>query len=231
MNKKLLVVTLLSLNSAAVFAQSKFEGFYTQAGVGYFSANPTLTNSSITSPAGANFPQTSTISSTSGVNGLLSAGYIFNLNKQYTLGVGLDYQPFAGQTGNYSQTNTNLVPASQLGTYQVRSGSSIYLAPGVALADDSLLYAKVGYAAVQTKITPTGGTGYATTNYSGYLLGLGYKKIINGGFYGFGELNYSSYGNKTTPGTGPWGGGGTYTSTSQTSINALNAIVGVGYKF
>jgi hypothetical protein len=116
------------------------------------------------------------------------------------------------------------------GTYKVNSASSIYLAPGIALSPDKLLYAKVGYSMLQAKISPTGGSS-GTTDYTGYLLGLGYKQIIKGGLYGFGEINYSSYGNQTTPSSGPWGGGGTYTSTSQSSINTFNTIVGVGYKF
>ena len=230
MKKHLLIAALTTIAASTTYAQSKFEGFYGQAGVGYFSGTPTLSNSSITSPAGVNFPQTSSIDSTSGFNGLISAGYTFSLNKQYTLGLGIDYQPFTGQSGNYSQTNANIVPNPMTGTYKVNSASSIYLAPGIALSPDKLLYAKVGYSMLQAKISPTGGSS-GTTDYTGYLLGLGYKQIIKGGLYGFGEINYSSYGNQTTPSSGPWGGGGTYTSTSQSSINTFNTIVGVGYKF
>jgi len=222
------VATLLGSTSA--IGQSKFEGFYGQVGVGYYLTNPTLKNSSLTSPGGTNYPYSTTIDSTNSFNGQISAGYTFNLDKQFTLGLGVDWQPFASQEGNYSQTNSSLSPATTTGKWKVNNAYNIYLAPGIALTPDSLAYLKVGYAASQNKTTPSGGASF-TTNYSGYLVGLGYKQLISKGFYGFGEVNYTSFGNQTTNGSGPWGGGGTYTTTSQSNANSFNAIVGVGYKF
>jgi outer membrane immunogenic protein len=230
MNKKLLAATLLTVSATGAMAQSAFEGFYGQAGIGYFAATPSLTNSSLTNPSGTNYPFSTSSSNSNSFNGALSAGYTFNLDKQFTLGLGVDYQPFAGQEANYSQTNNSLSPATSTGTWKQNNAYNIYIAPGVAVTKDSLAYAKLGYAATQIKTTPTGGTS-GTTNLSGYLVGLGYKQIITGGLYGFGEVNYTSYGNATANGTGPWAGGGTYTTKTTISANAMNVLVGVGYKF
>lgn len=216
--------------STSILAQSKFEGFYGQAGIGYFSASPSIGSNSLTNPSGTNYPYSSTINSSNGFNGALSGGYTFSVNNQFTLGLGVDYQPFANQEANYAYTNNSLSPATTSGKWKQNNSYSIYLAPGLVLSPDQLVYAKVGYAGTQIKSTPNGGSS-GTTNYTGYLLGLGYKQIITGGFYGFSEFNYSSYGSKNSQTTGPWGGGGTYTINTNTSANAYNFIVGVGYKF
>lgn len=230
MKKKLLVASLLSAVAFSASAQSKFEGFYGQLGIGYSAVSPGIKNSSLTSPAGTNYPFSSSIDNSSSFNGALSAGYTFNLDKQFTLGLGVDYQPFTGQETNYSLTNSSLSPATSTGKWKQNNAYNIYIAPGVVVAPDSLVYAKLGFAGTQIKTTPTGGTS-GTTNYTGYVLGLGYKQIITGGLYGFGEINYSSYGNQTSNGSGPWASGGTYTTKTEANANAFNALVGVGYKF
>jgi hypothetical protein len=66
-------------------------------------------------------------------------------------------------------------------------------------------------------------------------LGLGYKQIISGGWYGFGEVNYASYGNKTVStsynSTVVNVGSVPTTATSTISANTMNVLLGVGYKF
>jgi hypothetical protein len=59
---------------------------------------------------------------------------------------------------------------------------------------------------------------------------LGYKQIIQGGLYGFGEFNYMSYGNQTASATGTVSGY-TVNSSITSNANAYNLIVGLGYKF
>ena len=73
-------------------------------------------------------------------------------------------------------------------------------------------------------------TGGDTTNYTGYSLGLGYKQIISGGLYGFGEVNYASYGNQTSSQSGVVSGSVLSTSVTS-SANVTNLLVGLGYKF
>ena len=59
------------------------------------------------------------------------------------------------------------------------------------------------------------------TSYTGYSLGLGYKQIIQGGLYGFGEVNYAAFSSK--------GDGNGLSGTNQPT--ATNILVGLGYKF
>lgn len=230
MKKNLLVAALLSAVGASAMAQSAFEGLYGQVGIGYSSVSPSLSNSSLTSPSGTNYPFSTSASNSNSFNGAISAGYTFNLDKQFTLGIGVDYQPFAGQEADYSLTSNSLTPSNFTGKWKQNNAYNIYIAPGVAVTKDSLVYAKLGYSSTQIKSTPTGGAS-STDNLNGYLVGLGYKQIITGGLYGFGEINYTSYGNKTSTDSGPWSGGGRYTTSTTVSANAMNVLVGVGYKF
>lgn len=64
---------------------------------------------------------------------------------------------------------------------------------------------------------------------NGYSLGLGYRQIISGRWYGFGEVNYTKYGdaylNKSKFDE-------TYVSTTGSfNASSMNALVGLGYRF
>lgn len=223
------------LGSVAVNAQSKFEGAYGQLGIGYQQNNLSLSNGLLVPPAGnspSSYNMSTNVSSNSGFNGAISAGYNFGVNPQFLLGVGVDYQPFASQSSNLTASNSSLSPSSQTMSYKQNNQVNVFLTPGLVLDADKLLYAKVGYSATQLKYTTSAGAS-SNTNYNGYILGLGYKQIISGGFYGFGEVNYASYGNQTLTVNGSWGGtpSGTYTETATSSLNNLSLLVGVGYKF
>jgi outer membrane immunogenic protein len=235
MNKKLLVAALFAATTTSVFAQSKFEGFYGQLGVGYSSVNPSISSSTLTPPAGnspSSYNLTPSVSTSSSFNGAISTGFNFSVQPQFLLGIGVDYMPVAGQSANTSLSNSSLSPSTLSLSYKQNSLYNVYLTPGFAIEPDKLLYAKLGYSGLQIKTTSsTGATG--TTNFNGYLVGLGYKQIIKGGLYGFGEVGYSSYGNQTLTATGSWTTAptGTYNISTTVNANAFNAMVGVGYKF
>jgi hypothetical protein len=73
-------------------------------------------------------------------------------------------------------------------------------------------------------------TNSSSNNTNGYSLGLGYKQIVKGGLYGFGEVNYASYGKQTNTQTGAIGGRPASASITSSS-NVFNVLVGIGYKF
>lgn len=230
MNKKILVAALLAASASGVFAQSKFEGAYGQVGVGFTSVNPSVSNSSLRPPAGntpSSYPYSVSTSSSNSFAGALALGYTFSVAPQFTLGLGADYLPFNGQSSNITYSNSQLNPSSSTYSWKQKQTYNLYLAPGIAVSPDKLVYAKLGYSNTQIDLSGSNQT------LSGYLVGLGYKQIISGGFYGFVEANYTSYGNKTLTTTGPWVSGttGTYSASSTVSANAFNALVGVGYKF
>jgi outer membrane immunogenic protein len=228
--KKLLVATAVVGLVGTANAQSAFEGFYGQVGLGIQSLTPDLKNASLTNPSGTRYGFGTSADNTNSFTGTATLGYNFSVSQTFLLGVGAEYTPIAGQSGNYNYTSSQLSPSSFPGTFKFKNSYNIFLSPGIALDKESVLYGKIGYTGASVESTPSGGSS-STTNYTGYSLGLGYKKIISGGLYAFGEANYFSYGDKTDTTTGPWSGGGTYTVTGTSSANIFNFLVGVGYRF
>jgi hypothetical protein len=221
----LLVVTgVVTLSSMQVSAQS-FEGFYGQVGVGFQSVVPSVTNASITSPSGTRYNMGTSVDSTSSFTGTATLGYSFLVAPSFLLGFGGEYSPFAGQSGNVSYTNSGLNPSTISTTYKLKNSYNFFLSPGIVIDPQSVAYAKIGYTGAGIE------AGGSTTNYTGYSLGLGYKRFISGNLYAYGETNYMSYGNKSETSSGPWGGGGSYAASVTSSANAYNFLVGIGYKF
>lgn len=215
-----------TLSSIQVNAQSKFEGAYGQLGVGYENVTPSFSSSGLTVSGLGTLPINTTVSNQGSFVGVVGAGYMAGLTKDFFLGLGVEYSPFAGQSGNYSYGIAGV--GTQTGTYQKQNSYNVFLSPATPIGQDGLLYGKVGFTGASIKATESGSSN--TTNYTGYSLGVGYKQIIQGGLYGFGEVNYISLGNTTNTYSGVVSGH-TYSYSNTSSANAYNAIIGVGYKF
>lgn len=232
-----------------------WEGAYGQLGVGFGIFAPSIGSGQAVSPTGARavaagYPSTvSQSASASNVNNVntglvnLAAGYNFGINETWLLGLAATYYPGASTsaTGTLSVAPTTItsplgarvgspttVPGgSTTATYNVKNLYSIVLTPGYAIDKDRLAYFKVGYTGATIGLSgPT--LAYQTTNLSGYSLGLGYKQILTGSIYAFGEVNYAGYGNKTISAT----------LTSGTQLQGMTVkgtgtdfLVGVGYRF
>jgi outer membrane immunogenic protein len=215
-----------TFSSMQVHAQSKFDGAYGQVGVGYESIAPSYSNSNFTVVGVGTAPINTSISNANGFTGVVTVGYMATITKDFLLGIGAEYSPIAGQKANYS--GSVLGTSLGNGSYNKENSYNIFLSPATPIGADGLLYGKVGYTGATIK--DTFGSSSTNTNYTGYSLGLGYKQIIQGGLYGFGEFNYMSYGNQTASATGTVSGY-TVNSSITSNANAYNLIVGLGYKF
>jgi hypothetical protein len=230
MNKKLLVAALFAASTTGAFAQSKsFEGAYGQVGIGYEMVSPSLSlgNINVTGAGTGTFPYSSSISNSNSFAGTVTLGYNFVVTKDFLLGLGAEYSPIAGQKANYSGSNPTL--GTQSGQYNKENSYNIFLSPATPIGTDGLLYGKVGFTGASFKSQLNGGSSN-TDNLTGYSLGIGYKQFITGGLYGFGEVNYASYGNKTSTETAS-SGGYNLSQSSTFSANSANVLVGIGYKF
>lgn len=207
-------------------AQSKFEGAYGQIGVGYESVTPSFSNSNFTVSGVGTAPINTSISSSNGFSGAVTVGYMATITKDFLLGAGIDYSPIAGQKANYS--GSVLGTSLGNGSYNKVNSYNLFLSPATPVGTDGLLYGKVGYTGATIK--DTFGSNSTNTNFTGYSLGLGYKQIITGGLYGFGEFNYMSYGNKTATASETIAGY-TVSSSITSNANAYNLLVGLGYRF
>jgi hypothetical protein len=220
-NKSILIVIgALASTITSVNAQSKFEGAYGQVGIGYESVSPS-TSTTLTY-GGSNIPTSIGLNNSNSFAGTATLGYTFAVTKDFMLGFGGEYSPIESQKQNIS---INLLGQSvPAGSYQKKNSYNFFLSPGLMVGTDALAYAKVGYTGASFD------TGGDTTNYTGYSLGLGYKQIITGGLYGFGEVNYASYGNQTSSQSTVVSGNILRMSVTS-SANVTNILLGLGYKF
>ena len=207
MKNKLLMALLLSAAYTNATAQSTFEGFYGQVGIGYESVTPYFTGGTI---SGVGYSASG--SNANSFAGIVGVGFNFPVTSTFLLGLGAEYAPINGTEQNYTITVPGIISATS--KYNKKDSYNIFVSPGFVIDKDSLAYGKIGY---------TGATvdSSGTTNLTGYSLGVGYKQIIKDGLYGFGEVNYANYGNVSISNL----------ATGSFSASATNIIVGVGYKF
>ena len=230
--KKIIVICGILFSSTLAAQSSNWNGAYGQVGVGFESLKASSNNTSFSANAGGGAaPLNTTMSTINGFTGTISAGYNQAINSKWLLGLGVDYSPVESSSGNYTMTDSGGGSSPINGTYKKVAGSyAVFISPSYAIDANKLAYAKLGYAAA------TLDNSHTKTNHTGYLMGLGYKQIIQGGLYAFGEANYSVYGDTTTSyaaatlaGTPPVSVPGTFRSTL--NFSSYNVLLGVGYKF
>ena len=228
MKKSLLIVatTLLFANSA--MAQSAFEGFYAQVGIGY--ENDSLASRSFTTSGATNGAPNGTVSgassSGSGFSSTLGLGYNFSVVPKWLVGIGIDYTPTTISTS----TQASYYGAIASNNYKVSNRYNIFLAPGYEIDKDKLIYLKAGYStesvAWQAQAGPPGAVN-SSSNQSGFVAGLGYRQLLDKNLYVYGEGNYYSYSSYTAGSINPTSGSFTPTQTP----TAYQFLIGVGYKF
>ena len=257
---KTVKISALVLAMAGAFATSAnaqtsntnpWEGAYGQVSVGYGTFMPSVGTGTATTPLtgaakavyGPSFSQSTSASSTNNVNtgtAALGLGYNFGINKDYVVGIGVNYYPGAssGATGTLATSGATLsrtgypsttVPANNNAgvlSYNVKNLYSITINPGYVIDKDRLAYAKIGYTGATIGLSG-GGIPYNTVNLTGLSLGLGYKQMVTSSLYMLGEINYATYGSKTATATADSG-----TAISQpVKGTGLDFLVGVGYRF
>jgi hypothetical protein len=211
------VVGLTSFNAQA---QSAFAGFYGQLSTGYESNQlGSMSGSSNVIPyAKSDTTNTGPSQTFGGAPLVLGAGYYWQANDKWLIGVGVDYSALSQTSATFSRDSTNasgnttIVAGSTL-TYngasmQLSNRFNLFITPAYAIDKDKLVYLKAGYSQVTAQYNrPTSATktlnGVSTTtaatggsqssNQGGYLLGLGYKQMFASGLYGFVEANYMAY--------------------------------------
>jgi len=227
LTRKLLPIFFVFL-SGVVNAQSAFEGFYSQIGAAYESNK--IGSDSYTEQ-GFSLTQNATSSNSARVS--FSAGYNHMFDSQTLVGVGVEYYSIAPKmtatnSGCPSGCNDKL-------EYSLKDRFSIFLTPSLVKGNNALIYGKIGFSrqsgtATIRQIVPTDGNdGYSGSgSVNGYVLGVGYKQMIDEGMYYFGEMNYYGYSGYDQNGTTP---NGSQPSNLYPKATAYNAIVGLGYKF
>lgn len=223
---KIGLVLVLTTLINVTFAQSRFDGFYGQVGIGYERLSPTVSNSNVSISDATSAPIGIAINNSSSFSGVITAGYMTSVNKSFLMGMGAEFSPVKSRKTSYSAS----LPGYPIGTgtYNKENSFNIFLSPASPIGNDGLIYGKFGYTGSTLNDSFTSVA--IKENFSGFSLGLGYKQIFDSGLYGFFEGNYMHYGNKTYSQTGTIPGY-TITSTITTQGDIYNFLVGLGYKF
>jgi len=162
------------------------------------------------------------------------------LGEKWILGVGADYSFLSQTTGKFSAKNPSFASSVPALGQQIKVSDrfNIFLTAGYALTKSDLLYAKAGYSNQQLQFTrpaQDSTSDYSLkSNQSGYVLGLGYRKVIQGGLYAYAEANYMKYASASMNGsvTGQSGSDTVTTQIKQNpSASAITALIGLGYRF
>jgi outer membrane protein W len=240
----LLGLAQLPLTANADSGLNPFQGFYGQIATGYESNSFSNTTTRYTNVSPAEIYSTGTnVAANQTANGMpliLGLGYNFALNEKWILGIGADYSFLSQTTSPFSARNpafASSVPA--LGQkIQASDRFNVFLTAGYALTQNDLLYAKAGYSNQQLQFSrpaQDSATGYSlNANQSGYVLGLGYRKTIQGGLYGYAEVNYMQYSSVSMNGAVTTQSGTDTVTTNinqKPSANAVTALIGLGYRF
>lgn len=227
MKKLLFLIAAISL-SRSVLAQSDFEGFYAQIGIGYESDS--LSSRSFTTSGATNGAPNGTVSGANSLGSAFSSviglGYNFTLAPRWLLGIGADYSP----TNVSTSTQASYYGAIASNNYKVSNRFNIFITPAYEIDRDKLVYLKAGYSneavAWQAQSGPPGAVN-SSSNQSGFVAGLGYKQLLDKNLYLFGEGNYYSYSSYTAGSINPSSGSFTPIQTP----TAYQFLVGIGYKF
>jgi opacity protein-like surface antigen len=256
---KLLAATAATLVASSAMAQSAFQGFYGQLSTGYENNSASGLSSPLTLLYGGQSLTAGSVSapnqSFGGAPLIAGLGYNFSVAPKWLIGVGADYSFLSQQSAsynyslNYSLSGPGVPEGISLSGAKIKVSNrlNIFVATGYEIDKDKLVYLKAGFSSVKGAVSAptnasTGGqtiaiseTGFSPSGQSktlnGYILGVGYKQIISGGFYAFAEGNYMNYGKqnfgKTTP--GPYDS--TLTTNTSSGLNTYQLLVGVGYRF
>lgn len=234
MKIKSLVVAAATVVASSAMAQSAFQGFYGQIATGY--ENNTIQNTNLVATApGVTETSSGGGTATSGTAPLIiGLGYTFSLAPKFALGLGADYSTLSQTTNNATYNFAGGCAADDCvqAKYKISNRYNIFVTPSYVIDNDKLAYLKVGYSGVTVQAQPQNvSLGSVSTNLSGYVVGLGYKQIISGGFYGFGEANYYGYTKANFNASSTTDMGTASNFNLNPGVNAYNFLVGVGYKY
>jgi outer membrane immunogenic protein len=233
MKLKVSAAVAASVLGSPTMAEPAFEGFYGQVAIGYNDISPKADNVSATilnGPYAGTYARTSTLANTSEFSAAVTLGYMAAISDKLYLGLGVDYSFIAGGNNDIVTVgSTGGLNSTYRSSYKVLNHLNVFLSPAYAIDQDKLVYGKIGYSQSDSDFQFAGAQSPVHTA-TGYVLGIGYRQFIQGGWYGYAEGNYFIYTPKTYDfsGVGPLG---SFTASQSVTLNGYNLLVGIGYKF
>lgn len=128
---------------------------------------------------------------------------------------------------NYTRVfDTRFSFGAQIEYYPINGQMAVSVSPGYALNDSMLSYLKLGWANVPTTVDQGPGRQSLETNLNAFFVGAGVKMMVYQGVFGYAELTYSQLERLNFTGfvdSVPIQG--------SADITAVNAMIGLGYRF
>lgn len=134
-----------------------------------------------------NGPQT--LGKNSKISAALDLGYGISLSTNVVLTSGLAYTPGTNTvTSSYAKDPTGLL------NVPVKSRIDFYVAPGLKLSPAQMVYLKAGYSSFKygTSTDETGAPQNGQPGRNGFLLGVGYKQLLNANSPGYFHVSYTA---------------------------------------
>ena len=232
LRKFCMALTLLTLIAPAFAGEKGWGGFYGQVSTGYEedllqSLNVVTTTNGVTNNEHGSDERIR------GVPLVFGFGYIFDVYKDFKLGVGVDYSALT-----QSQVMVPKAKGGAANTFYIQNRTSIFLSPSWQIDESKLLYLKAGYSTQKITEDRVGNSTQSAYNIAGwqngYILGAGYKQEIYKGIYGFIEANYMQFNNVDLNSSHTtYADGKSYPSTTFQNPKGITytTLAGIGYRF
>lgn len=231
MSKLFIMVLVLSLGGASAFAQSAFKGFYATAGVGMETFMPSADDVTLTvknGPFAGTYNRTTTYPRTLDFTGTLTIGSMSAITDKFLLGIGVEFEPIASGTDTVQTVGSagNVTKS----TYTQKFHFNLFLSPAYALEENKLVYGKIGYSQSHSDVDFDADQSPVHVA-EGLVIGAGYRQIVSGGLFFFGEANYYHYVPTDYTVSSLTSDGVIFVSDSKISSKGFSAYVGLGYTF
>ena len=228
--RKFLFVLFFGVISTTSFAETeKFEGFTIELSGGYQNTDSSGGNSPIvdgvlnTDITVSGFDDKDSIYEVSG-------SYNFAINEKFLLGVGFDYSINDIKTG---RSTAFMGEYTDWNEHELKDVYSIYIKPQLVINENTLIYGKLGYVNADLSIIK-GGAEYESSSdksMNGYILGAGYKMILNQSVFGFVEVNYTKFDKGYTTINGTDFRENDFTQRDLVDMTSYAIKFGLGYQF
>lgn len=128
---------------------------------------------------------------------------------------------------NYTHVFENqFALGGQVEYYPISRQVAVSVSPGYAFNDSLMGYLKLGWANVPTTVEQGLGRPSYKTNLNAVFAGFGVKAMIYGGVFGYAELTFAQLERLNFTGSA-----GRISVAGQINTTAINAVIGLGYRF
>lgn len=177
-------------------------------------------------PYAGKYARTTTYPRTIDVSGTWAVGSLSAITDKFLLGIGLEHEPIA--SGTHKVKTVSSTGSVTYSTYAQKSHFNVFLSPAYALSKDKLVFGKIGYTNSTEEVDFDADE---TPDHiaEGVVLGAGYKQIVSGGVFFFGEANYYRYPPKNYTTSGITRDGLIFVSDQKITSKGFSTSVGIGY--